>query len=207
MEFLFTISISDYNILYLFWNVFLALVPCFTVYYLAKAIDLSSWRQIKWKGRVGFIALFLFWLFFLPNTAYLFTMVRHLVNYCTDFDRFHVCAERAWVPLFFFTFALIGVPTFYYALNKMTRVFKTLFGGMTAKVFPILIVPLTSIGMMFGLFERLNTWDILTKPWFILEVTGSYFMTSVRLTDFLIFTVLLYFIYYGTDFLITKTKK
>lgn len=207
IQFALTLSINGYKILYLFWNVFLALIPVLVVYYLAKTVDLKKWKQIKISGRVGFALLFLFWLFFLPNTAYLLTVVRHLVNYCSDFDRFRVCATGAWVPLFFFMYALIGVPTFYYALSKMSRVFKTLFGKTMAKVLPILMVPLTSIGVMFGLFERFNTWDLLTKPWFILEVTGSYFMNPVRLVDFLIFTAILYFIYYGVDTFITKIKK
>jgi len=196
MENLLTININKYQILFIFWNIFLALVPCWIAYFMSKA------NKIKRLG-LPFIVLFLLWLFMLPNTAYLFFMVRHVVDYCTDLNAYRVCyTGGSWIPLFFFTYALIGLPTFYYAIKKMTNLVSKTYCKMCKKAFPIVIIPITSIGLMFGLYERFNSWDLLTRPWEILHVTTSYFQSPIMLTDFIIFTILLYVIYYVTDFFV-----
>jgi uncharacterized membrane protein len=107
----------------------------------------------------------------------------------------------------FFTYAVLGVPTFYYALNQTTGIFKKLFNPMSAKVLPIIVIPLTSIGVMYGLFERFNSWDILTDP-FSLIIKGIGYFTDINLLfNFLIFTISLYLIYYGSDYFIWKIIK
>ena len=204
MEFLFSLSINKYNVLVVFWNILLALVPCFVVYYLAKAVGRKRWKKFKTSQQLSFGLIFLFWLFMFPNTAYLFTMVRHLVNYCDDFDCFRVCVEEAWIMIFFFTYALIGVPTFYYALKKMSDVFKKMFNDLSAKILPVIVVPLTSIGVMFGLFERYNSWDILTKPYDIIRTFLGYFTDLNLFFNFLVFTLSLFLIYYGLDYFVRK---
>jgi uncharacterized membrane protein len=201
------LAINNYSIIFVLWNVFLALVPCVIVYFFAKKVGRSSWSQIKWYRHKLFVIAFLVWLFFLPNTAYLFTMVRHIVDYCSDYDKYSVCVEEAWMPMFFFTYALIGVPNFYYALNKMSQVFKKLFGGLAFIALPIIVIPLTSIGVMFGLFERFNSWEVITKPMDIFKTGLNYFTDAAQLTNFLIFTIALYLIYYITDFLIWKIQE
>ena len=189
-----------------FWNVFLALVPCFTAYYLAKSVGRKKWKKLE-NNQLVFILIFLFWLLMLPNTAYLFAIVRHLVNYCDDFDCYRVCVEETWMVMFFFVYALIGVPTFYYALNKMSRLFETVFNKFSAVLLPIIIIPLTSIGVMFGLFERYNSWDILTRACDILRTMIGYFTDLHQLLNFSAFTLSLYIIYYGTEYVLWKMKK
>ncbi len=191
----------------IFWNIILALVPCIIVYYVAKAVGRKKWEKFNGGGQWAFVILFLFWLLMLPNTAYLFTMVRQFVNYCFDFDRYRVCAEEAWMVIFFFVYALIGLPTFYYALNKMANVFKILFNKLTATILPIITIPLVAIGVMFGLFERYNSWDVLTKVNEIIRTVFSYFTNNNQLLNFLAFTLSFYLIYYGTDYLLWKKKK
>ena len=207
MESIFSLFINKYQILMIFWNIILALVPCLTVYYLAKAVGRKKWKKLKGGGQWAFVILFLFWLLMLPNTAYLFSMVRHLVNYCFDFDRYRVCADEAWVVMFFFVYALIGLPTFYYALNKMSRVFRILFNKFAATILPIITIPLVAIGVMFGLFERYNSWDVLTRVNEIIRTVFGYFTNGNQLLNFLAFTLSFYLIYYSTDYLLWKKKK
>lgn len=206
MESIFSLFINKYQILMIFWNIILALIPCLTVYYLAKAVGRKKWGKLG-GGQWAFVILFLFWFLMLPNTAYLFTMVRHLVNYCFDFNRYRVCVEEAWIVMFFFVYALIGVPTFYYALNKMKQIFKTLFNQRFATLLPIITIPLVAIGVMFGLFERYNSWDVLTKVNEIIRTVFGYFTDGNQLLNFLVFTLSFYLIYYGTDYLLWKKKK
>ena len=206
MESIFSLFINKYQILMIFWNIILALIPCLTVYYLAKSVGKKKWGKLG-GGQWAFATLFLFWLLMLPNTAYLFTMVRHLVNYCFDFDRYRVCAEEAWIVMFFFVYALIGVPTFYYALNKMSRIFRTLFNEFAATFLPIITIPLVAIGVMFGLFERYNSWDVLTRVNEIIRTVFGYFTDGNQLLNLLVFTLSFYLIYYGADYLLQKKKK
>jgi len=178
-------QVNGYGLYFVLWNIFLALLPCWTVFFLAEYEPLQ-------KNRLLFTLIFLFWLAMFPNTAYLFFMVRHLVDYCTDYDIFRVCQTGSWIALFFFVYALIGLPTFYYALSKMTKVVKRSW-------LPVVILPLTSIGLLFGLYERFNSWDIITRPVQLIETAVSFFTTPYLLTDFLAFTFVLFLIYYTTD--------
>ena len=208
MEFLFSLSINKYKVLAIFWNIFLAVIPVITVYYLALATKRKQWKQLKALDRSIFVFAFLFWLFMFPNTAYLFTIVRHLVNYCFDFDKYRVCAEGTmWMSMFFFTYALIGLPTFYYALKKMSQVCENVFSALFGTLLPVIVIPLTSIGVLFGLFERFNTWDLLTRPWSVVQTGFSYFTDLNLFFNFLVFTISFYLIYYGMDLFIWKVKK
>lgn len=186
-----------------FWNVFLAIIPVFVVYLLMQSGNLKKWHQMRVLDRLSFFVLFIFWLFFFPNTAYLFTLVRHLVNYCFEFNRHRVCEPEMWKVPFFFTYALIGLPTFYYALKKMTSVLIEVFGRFL-RFFPIVMIPATSIGVMLGLFERFNTWELLTDPLLIFRTGFGYLANGQGILNFTVFTVSLYVIYYGTDHLWKK---
>lgn len=208
MQFLLTLSINKYNILMIFWNIFLAVVPCLIVYYLALSAKGKKWSSLKSGEKVSFMLIVLFWLFMFPNTAYLFFIVRHLANYCMHYDKYRVCQEgNTWIVMFFFTYSAIGIPTFYYALNKMSGVLKKLFNQITATLLPIIIIPFTAIGVMFGLFERLNSWDILLNPLSVLNTALGYFADPNLLFNFLIFTICMYLIYYGCGYFILKVMK
>ena len=207
MEYIFSLEINKYKILAIFWNVFLALIPCVIAYYMSRAAGGKKWVKLKTGYKIYFIPLFLFWLFMFPNTAYLFTIVRHLVDYCEDYDKYRVCAGQMWMVMFFFTYSLIGLPTFYYALKKMSVLFKKSFNKAVAAALPLIVIPLTSIGVMFGLFERFNSWDILVRPSIVFNATISYFSDTSLLTDFLVFTICLYLIYYAIDHLMQEKVK
>jgi uncharacterized membrane protein len=179
-------QVNGYGLYFVLWNIFLALLPCWAVFFLANYKPLQ-------KNRLLFALIFLFWLAMLPNTAYLFFMVRHLVDYCTHYDQFRVCQTGSWVAFFFFAYALIGLPTFYYALSKMTKLVKR-------KWLPLPIIPLTSVGLLFGLYERFNSWDLITHPLQLIETAATFFTTPTLRTDFIAFTLTLFLIYYATDF-------
>lgn len=205
MEFLFSFSINRYNLLAVFWNIFLALVPVILTYYLSVSVRLKKWKQLSRLDHFVFILIFLFWLFMFPNTAYLFTMVRHLANYCYHFNKFRVCEEgTSWMVMFFFIYALAGVPTFYYSLSAMQRIFRKLFTPAVGLFLPVFLIPLTALGVMFGLFERFNSWEILSRPIGILQAAVHYFIDANLFFNFLFFTVSLYLIYYGVDFFIWR---
>jgi len=197
MEFIFAIKIHGYSIIFMFWNILLAVTPCWIAYYTALGVKNRKWNKLK-EDRAALVLLFLLWLFFLPNTAYLFLTVRHLVNYCSQFDAYRVCQMGSWIPMIFFVYALIGLPTFYYALQKMKQVFEKVFNKEAAATLPVVVIPLTAIGVMFGLYGRFNTWDILRHPISLIQELIGYFVDPSRFADLAIFTVSLYAIYYVT---------
>ena len=196
MHFLLATQVNQYSLFFIFWNVFLALIPCWIVYYWSFRYSGKKWKQLKLFTQFSFLIWFILWFFFLPNTAYLFTLVRHLLDHCSDYDLNRVCRKEAWMSIFFFGYALIGVPTFVYSLKKMSQLFRSFFGKVSAHLLPIIMIPLTSIGVLFGLVERFNSWDILSDPLLIVRTGASYFSDPVMLVNFLVYTVILYLIYY-----------
>ncbi len=194
------LQINDYHVATFFWNIFLALISCFIAYRLSTTYYLKKWSNISKLNKVLFLLTFLIWFFFFPNTAYLFTDVRHLADYCDDLGRLRVCAEQAWVVPIFFTYGLVGVPTFYYALRKMTQVVRKLFGKWTGRLFPLLMIPVTALGLLLGLVARFNSWEVVSKPWSIVRTAFAYLQDKTMLLNLLSYTVMLYLIYYVTDF-------
>ncbi len=93
MQFLFHLNIHGYPVLVIPWNIFLAIVPCLIAYHLEKSVGKRKWADLK-GHKFAFILIFLFWLFILPNTAYLIFDVRHLVDYCDNLDMYRVCLNR-----------------------------------------------------------------------------------------------------------------
>ncbi len=192
-----SITINDYYVATFFWNIFLALIPCYMAYRLSKKYYLKKWSNISTYNQLIFIIIFLLWLFFLPNTAYLLTDVRHLANYCDNLDpSLRVCKQQAWIVPLFFTYAAIGIPTFYYALNRMTFVIGKMFGKFFRIIFPIVLIPLSSLGLMLGLVGRFNSWNVIYDPLSVARVAFSYFSDSAMLLNWFAYTLMLFFIYY-----------
>ena len=206
MEVLLQLNIHGYNLLMIPWNILLAAIPCWIVFQMAKSVGKKKWEKLG-RQKIAFIILFLLWLFFFPNTAYLLTIVRHLVNYCDDFDRYRVCLDGSWKVMFFFVYAAIGLPTFYYGLRKMEQLFKSMCGNIYATFLPIIAIPLTTIAVMFGLNSRYNSWDVVFRPIDLLKTVTTYFTEITLLTDFLVITALLYTIYYSINYILKYQNK
>ena len=187
--------INNYPVILIFWNIFLALIPCVIVYWMGILFQ-KKWSKFNLSDRFKFLALFFIWFFFFPNTAYLFTMVRHLLNHCMDYDMYRVCREETWMVPVFFTYALIGVPTFIYALKRMETIVAKIFHQKIATIFSIIIMPVTALGILLGLIDRYNSWEIAIRPLEITEAALNYFTDSTMFLNFLVYTLILYLIYY-----------
>jgi len=198
------LSINGYQALLVLWNIFLALIPCWIVYFLFHHFPRKKWSSLSLHFQLLFLVLFFIWFFFFPNTAYLFTMVRHLVDYCSGYDAFRVCPAESWVVMVFFLYALVGLPTYLYALSRMSGLLGLLFHKKLRVIFPVFMIPLTAIGVLFGLFERYNSWEILTRPAQIIRTALGYFTDSSALLNLAVYSAVLYFVYYGFSFFFTK---
>lgn len=206
METLLTIKVNEYYIAVIFWNIFLALVPCIIAWRLSTAYHLKRWGNISRMNQFLFAITFIIWFFFFPNTAYLIADIRHLVGYCETLDFYRSCADQAWVVPIFFTYSLIGVPTFYYALKRMTIVIERFFGKFARRLFPLIMIPVTALGLLLGLVARFNSWEIINKPLNIVKTALFYLSSEIMLLNLLAYTLMLYFIYYSIDILWKNRK-
>ncbi|QQR83827.1 DUF1361 domain-containing protein [Candidatus Peregrinibacteria bacterium] len=194
-------AINGYPVLMIVWNLFLALVPVWIALHLAKRLNKVTWKSANVRQRVYFVVGFLAWFFFFPNTAYLFTIVRHLVDYCLVYNEYRVCPLYSWQPVFFFTYAALGLPTFWVAMNRMTHFLMTFFKASALRFFPIIVMPIMSLGVLMGLIQRFNTWDLTHRPFYIIQKSLIY-ITDVRyLINWMLITLLFWVIYLVMDFL------
>jgi len=206
------LAINHYQLLTVVWNVFLVLLPL--VFYISLK---SYWRRtglIKFNQKAVAAVLFIFWLLFFPNTAYIITDVRHLLDYCPLNSPDRVCVANAWMIIVFFVYSSFGWVSFYYLLKLMSglvnRIFNKLFKKLPKELrlnfFAILIIPLTSLGVLLGLLNRFNSWDVLLYPTWLLKAISVYFLNIDYFIDWFIFTIFLYFLYFSGDYLFRKIR-
>jgi uncharacterized membrane protein len=194
--------VNGYPFIMMVWNIFLAMVP-FGFYLLF----FSVWRQTKFKtmlSRVGGAVIFFLWFIFLPNAAYLITDIRHLLDYCPVYSPLHVCVPGAWEIMFFFVYSVFGWTFFVVCLDQMRKVLAAIFSHRTAQVITLVIIPLMSLGVLFGLTERFNSWDVFIHPLAIFQYLLRYMTSWDYFRNWLAFTVGYYILYFFGNYLFAK---
>jgi uncharacterized membrane protein len=136
------------QMVFLNWNLFLAIVPWLVVYlYLPKANTQSKWLLLPVIG---------IWLIFFPNAPYILTDLYHLrmkLNMPVWFDVIFILAY-AWTGLLFGMLSLFKMEEF------MHQQFKT---KWTSFFSPVMLL-LASFGIYLGRFLRWNSWDLISQP-------------------------------------------
>ena len=133
------------NFVFLIWNLVLA----WTSYTLATFVNQDTSTK-------KFILIFIPWLLFFPNAAYLITDILHV-----DF--------RPPIPLWydsviFFIFAWLGVMLASLGLLRMHRYVENKYNQIVGILFVGAIALVTGFGIYLGRFERWNSWDVLRNP-------------------------------------------
>jgi uncharacterized membrane protein len=103
--------------------------------------------------------------------------------------------------IFFFTYASIGWVAFVYLLNQMKSFIEMLFNKIVVRIYSIIIIPFVSLGVLLGLLNRWNSWEIFIYPTDFLKNVFIYFTDCIYFMNWLIFTVFLYILYFGGNFL------
>lgn len=174
------------------FNLVLLLVPYLAILGLAK---FKKIKKLPWFNYLELIGLgFIFFIFF-PNTAYLTLDFRHLSGFCPP-SPYLACAEGVWMLPIFFLIGLIGVISFVYLLQRLEKLLIAWWGKVVATWLIIIYLPLVSLGVMLGLVERWNSWQIFLTPLKIIQSALVYLSGSWRTLDWLIFTAFLFVIYY-----------
>lgn len=131
---------------FLGWNIILAILP---ILFINLAVR---------SGKLKYFWLLL-WFIFFPNSAYLFTDIKHFYQVTTP-------AVSFWYDnMIFINITLIGFVTSFLSLNQF------LCGFITPKLHLIisaLIWLIASVAIYIGRVWRLNSWDILDLP---MEIT------------------------------------
>ncbi|MDO8592443.1 MAG: DUF1361 domain-containing protein [bacterium] len=196
------VYINDYQLFTIFWNLILALTPLALYFILRKYA--AETRLAGLGQKIIAIVLFFVWLLFFPNTAYIITDVRHLLNYCPADSPFKVCEENAWMIMLFFTYSSLGWISFYYLLKQMAKLAGEIFSRFISRVFIALAIPVTALGVLVGLFNRFNSLDAILFPVQFIKVIGLYFSDINYFLNWLIFTVFLYLLYLAGDVIFRK---
>jgi len=138
---------QSFYLLFLVWNLFLAIIPFAITTYLTSQPKLHKFTLF-----IGFGI----WLLFLPNAPYIVTDLLHLTK--TD-------QQFLWLDiLVIMSFAFNGLMLFFLSLSDMEKLLKQ---HLKPKfIIPILlsIFGLTAFGIYLGRFLRYNSWEILNNP-------------------------------------------
>lgn len=198
------LAVNRYQLLTVVWNLFLIFVP-FALFWGLK----KYWRRTGLKSfpqKITAVFLFLLWLLFFPNAAYVMSDVRHLMDYCPADSANRVCAANAWMIMFFFAYSAFGWLSFYYLLKLMAGLIGEMSRRLYANLFVVLIMPLTALGVLLGLLNRFNSLDALFYPKELISAAGAYFLNPVFFKDWLIFTVFLALLYWLGEAVFKKIK-
>lgn len=187
-------TVNGYELIIIVWNLLLLLVPVFLYFVLFRL-----WRKsgfASWSGRISGLFLGFLWLIFLPNAAYLITEVRHLLDFCPRGSEFDICETNAWMIAFFFFYSILGWPVFVYLVKRMSDLVREIWGGFVSFLFQAAIPPFCAIGILLGLVNRWNSWEIFIYPSSIFNSSYAYISTNDGIRNLVFFVVLLYLLYF-----------
>lgn len=190
---IFYLSINDYPITMIFWNIFLLCIPFFLGYLLIKLFNKTKFKSRKDRIKAFIIAFF--WILFAPNVPYLITDMRHISGFCPG-TYYQICVQGAWMIPVFFLYSVLGWISYVFLINQMKSLIKRIWGELGVSVYLWLISPIFSLGLLLGLVNRLNTWDIIISPYKVLSEALLYFQNWTYFKNLLIYTFFLYLIYF-----------
>lgn len=197
---LWDVQINGYPVSVIIWNLFLAALAILITYWLVNFL------RLKPRNYIAIILLSVAWILLAPNTAYLLTDARHIIGFCPSHEFGNVCANNAWMVIFFFAFAAGGWLTFVWSLRPLRLVILDLYGEMKSWVFILGIIPVMALGVLLGLLDRWNSWEIFTDPLGIFYSIIVYLTDLTYLKNWLIISVLFYILYFSGEKLFIRFK-
>ena len=167
------------SFIYIFWNIFLAIIPFFISYFL---LNLSSKNKLTKKI---FIIGGIFWLFFIPNAPYLVTDLIHI-------------GEIRTVPILYdtillFSSAALGLLLGISSIYHMEQILRTKYSQKNVSKIIYISIFLISFGIYLGRFLRFNSWDIIANPIIFINTLGKIFTNKSYFIEALFYTLLFIF--------------
>lgn len=182
---------GDFYLLFLGWNLILALIPFVITLYLYKCPEVLANR---WKGT----GISLVWLLFLPNAPYIITDFIHLQNSSHNI----VLLDFLLIACF----AITGFLAWIYSMQLMMTFYHLFYAMGTVRVLTVLVCILSGFGVYLGRFIRLNSWDLFTQPGYTLSQIFSSLAHPMAWATTLIFGSVLLLPLLGFGKFIVKSK-
>lgn len=183
------------------WNLILAGIASGFLWVLLRFFY-KGWGEFSWLEKAGFISLSLLFILMYPNIPYIFTDVRHVLDYCGTDDHYRRCWEAPWSIPLYFAYACLGIPFFIWNTAGFARLMSKVFHPLAQKLVPPFLIPLACLGILIGLFDRLNSWDIFVRPIYVIEETVKYLLSAEHL-----FTLAAFSVCYLALFYLFSSKK
>jgi len=184
-----------------FWNILLLIIPFLLCYLLLKLFRKTKLK--KKRDQIKVILIAFFWIIFAPNVPYIITDMRHISGFCPE-TYYQICNQEAWMIPFFFLYSIIGWIAYVFLINQMKSFVKKIWGKLGVSLYLWLISPFLSLGLLLGLVNRLNSWDIIISPSKVLSEALLYLQDWTYFKNLLIYTFFLYLIYFIWDTLFKK---
>jgi uncharacterized membrane protein len=174
----------------LVWNLFLAWIP-----FVLALVVYDGYRRgaARWQLLAG-SAL---WLLFLPNAPYILTDAKHLR---ISSDSMPIWYDVVLVSAAAFAGLVLG----FLSLYMIQAVVRRLAGAVSAWLFALGVLGLSSFGVYLGRFHRWNSWDLFTQPGALLGDIGSglahphdHARTLALMVVFTAFLGAIYFVFYS----------
>jgi len=143
------------------WNLFLAFIPLalsFWLFYRTSRKRSPLW----WMGWIVFMA-------FLPNAAYLLTDIIHLIQAIRAGYSIWI-TTLVFIPLHLFAI-LLGWEAYVVSIINQSRYLERQGVKKFVSVSELIVHALSAIAIYLGRFIRFNSWDLVTQPHTILNVT------------------------------------
>ena len=185
------------------WNLFLIGVAMSALFYAKSILKTKPLSNLSRTEKLLFFLWMLVFLAFFPNIAYLFTDSRHVLDYCGVLDEYRRCWEAPWAVLAYFTYSTIAIPFFVIAIDVTARMCAHSIHYSLRHIVPPVMIFLSALGICIGLFDRLNSWDLLF-PLVPLRTAASYLMEPNKLFTLLVFTACLGGIFYFFRFFFSR---
>ncbi len=147
----------------LLWNLFLAALPLFF------ALLLSRRAHLEKRGPLS-ILWWVLWIAFFPNAPYMLTDLIHvqLFQYSFGFDT--APSRASWFGLVFIAAVVaVGCVCGYLSLYLLHSLLREKRGTMAGWLFCGGVSVLAGVGIYIGRFMRFNSWDLLQRPWALLQ--------------------------------------
>jgi uncharacterized membrane protein len=185
------------------YDIWLALMPVLFAH-LVVATTLANWPGYNWLRRIVLAALWLSWLVWLPNTCYLITEWRHLLEIVDKndlavraFSKPQLYLKIGKLAFFYFCFSMSGVVALVLGIRPIERLLQA-----NRIPFWICAVPLfsmLSVGVYLGLILRFNSWNLLTHPASIFAAVAGIAGRPALLGTIFFFAALLWALYEAVD--------
>jgi uncharacterized membrane protein len=186
------------NLSWMGWNLFLACIPLilglilFTPQKPLRFNSSGRWRNFFWW--LGVIVFMLF----LPNAAYIFTDIIHLVNDVRSPNISRSGLVFLIIPQYI-CFLVLGFQCYVFSLIELSDYLShhhliNKFGQLIWLELGINFV--CAVGVYLGRFNRLNSWNVVTKPITLVRTVAdnldSWHFVKFTLLFFGVITILYY---------------